>query len=55
MVAPFEGTVGDIPARLGQRVDPSTYLATLDNNELLEAEWNLPLVKAWRAFCTMPL
>lgn len=42
VTAPFAGEVGDIPVKLGQYVDPSTELTTVDQNTPLEVHINIP-------------
>jgi RND family efflux transporter MFP subunit len=43
VVAPQDGTVGDIPVRVGDRVTNSTVLTTIDENAAIEAYIQLPL------------
>jgi RND family efflux transporter MFP subunit len=43
VVAPQDGTVGDIPVRVGDRVTNSTILTTIDENAAIEAYIQLPL------------
>ncbi len=40
--APFDGTVGDIQVKLGERVESTTTLTTLDQNTMLEAYIHVP-------------
>lgn len=40
--APFDGTVGDIPVKLGDYVGPQTKLTSVDDNKTLEAYVNVP-------------
>lgn len=40
--APFDGTVGDIPVKLGDYVGPQTRLTSVDDNRTLEAYLNVP-------------
>jgi RND family efflux transporter MFP subunit len=42
IAAPFEGTVGDIPVKLGDYVGPQTKLTSVDDNNTVEAYVNLP-------------
>jgi len=46
VVAPTDGTVGDIPVRVGDYVTPQTLLTTLDDNDDLEAYVNVPIERA---------
>jgi RND family efflux transporter MFP subunit len=46
VVAAIEGTVGDIPVRIGDYVTPQTLLTTLDDNDALEAYVNVPVERA---------
>jgi RND family efflux transporter MFP subunit len=42
IAAPFDGTVGDIPVKLGDYVGPQTKLTSVDDNRTLEAYVNVP-------------
>jgi RND family efflux transporter MFP subunit len=42
IAAPFDGTVGDIPVKLGDYVGPQTKLTSIDDNQTLEAYVNVP-------------
>lgn len=46
VVAPFNGTVGDIPIRLGQVVESSDTLTTVTQNNTLDLNISVPLEKA---------
>jgi RND family efflux transporter MFP subunit len=46
VTAPAAGTVGDIPVKLGDLVNPQTLLTTLDNNDELETLLDIPLERA---------
>jgi RND family efflux transporter MFP subunit len=46
VVAPTDGTVGDIPVRVGDYVTPQTQLTTLDDNDALEVYVNVPIERA---------
>jgi RND family efflux transporter MFP subunit len=46
VTAPAEGTVGDIPVKLGDLVNPQTLLTTLDDNDVLETLIDVPLERA---------
>ncbi len=46
VVSPIEGTVGDIPVRVGDYVTPQTQLTTVDDNDALEAYVNVPIERA---------
>ncbi|MDF5717553.1 MAG: efflux RND transporter periplasmic adaptor subunit [Rhizonema sp. NSF051] len=43
--APFAGTVGEIPVKVGDFVNTSTQLTTLTNNKLLEINTSVPVEK----------
>lgn len=42
ITAPFDGSVGDIPVKLGDYVGPQTKLTSVDDNKTLEAYLNVP-------------
>ncbi|OKH36165.1 efflux transporter periplasmic adaptor subunit [[Phormidium ambiguum] IAM M-71] len=42
IAAPFAGTVGDIPVKMGDFVDTSTPLTTITENRLLEVNFSVP-------------
>ena len=44
--APFAGTIGDIPVRLGDFVNTSTQLTTITQNQPLEVNISIPLQQA---------
>lgn len=46
IVAPFSGTVGDIPVKIGDHVDSATKLTTLTENHPLEVYVSIPAEKA---------
>ena len=46
IMAPFAGTVGDIPVKLGDYVTTSTTLTTLTQNQPLEANISIPIEDA---------
>jgi RND family efflux transporter MFP subunit len=46
VTAPIAGTVGDIPANVGDRVTRSTVLTTVDENDVLELYINVPVQQA---------
>ncbi len=46
LVAPFDGTVGDVPVHIGDYVTPTTLLTTLDANTDLEAYIYVPTERA---------
>jgi len=46
IVAPFEGTVGDIPVHVGDYVSSTTMLTTVDENKDLEAYIYIPTERA---------
>lgn len=53
--APAEGTVGDIPVRVGDRVKFETVLTTLDQGGELEAYISVPAEAAGRVRAGMPV
>ena len=46
ITAPAKGIVGDIPVRVGDRVQPTTVLTTLTDNSGLEAYVSIPIERA---------
>lgn len=46
ITAPFSGTVGNIPVKVGDLVEPGTALTTLNQNETVEVEIRIPLERA---------
>ena len=46
VTAPAEGSVGDIPVKVGDLVNPQTLLTTLDDNDFLETLLDVPLERA---------
>ena len=46
LVAPFDGTIGDVPVHIGDYVTPTTLLTTLDANTDLEAYIYVPTERA---------
>jgi multidrug efflux pump subunit AcrA (membrane-fusion protein) len=46
ITAPFTGTVGDIPVKVGDYVDPSTRLVTITQNQPLEVNLSVPSERA---------
>jgi RND family efflux transporter MFP subunit len=46
VTAPTSGIVGDIPVRVGNQVSPQTMLTTIDQNETLELNVNVPVERA---------
>lgn len=46
ITAPFTGTVGDIPVRVGDFVNTSTQLATITQNQPLEVNISVPIERA---------
>jgi RND family efflux transporter MFP subunit len=53
--APEAGTVGDIPVRIGDLVNPQTLLTTIDHNEVLEAYVDVPVERSARLHLGMPV
>lgn len=46
VVAPTSGVVGDVPARIGNLVSPQTVLTTIDQNDVLELNVQVPIGRA---------
>jgi multidrug efflux pump subunit AcrA (membrane-fusion protein) len=46
ITAPFTGTVGDIPVKIGDYVNPSTQLVTVTQNQPLEVNLSVPSERA---------
>jgi len=46
VVAPTAGVVGDVPVRVGNVVTPQTVLTTIDQNETLEVNVDVPVERA---------
>ena len=46
VTAPTAGVVGDVPARVGNQVSPQTVLTTIDQNETLEVQVQVPVERA---------
>ena len=46
LTAPFSGTIGNIPIKVGDRVTPSTNLANLTENQNLEVNISIPVERA---------
>ncbi|BAZ49126.1 hypothetical protein NIES4103_17370 [Nostoc sp. NIES-4103] len=46
ITAPFDGTVGDIPVKIGDFVNTSTQLVTITQNRPLEVKISVPIEKA---------
>jgi len=46
VTAPTSGIVGDVPVRVGNQVSPQTMLTTIDQNETLEVNVNVPVERA---------
>jgi RND family efflux transporter MFP subunit len=46
VTAPTSGIVGDVPVRVGNQVSPQTMLTTIDQNETLELNVNVPVERA---------
>jgi RND family efflux transporter MFP subunit len=44
--APTSGIVGDVPARVGNQVNPQTVLTTIDQNATLEVQVQVPVERA---------
>lgn len=46
VTAPTAGIVGDVPARVGNQVNPQTVLTTIDQNATLEVQVQVPVERA---------
>jgi multidrug efflux pump subunit AcrA (membrane-fusion protein) len=46
VTAPFSGTVGNIPIKIGDQVTPTTNLASLTENQNLEVNISIPIERA---------
>src|SRR5262249_35819483 len=46
VAAPTAGIVGDVPVRVGNVVTPQTVLTTIDQNETLELQVDVPVERA---------
>ncbi len=55
VVAPFDGTVGSIPVKVGDTVGPDTPLLTLTQNQAFELEIAVPLENAPRLRVGLPV
>ncbi|WP_427161977.1 efflux RND transporter periplasmic adaptor subunit [Aliinostoc sp. HNIBRCY26] len=55
ITAPFSGTVGNIPVKLGDFVTTSTQLATITQNQPLEVNVSVPLERASQLRKGMPV
>jgi RND family efflux transporter MFP subunit len=53
--APFTGTIGDIPVKVGDTVNTDTVLATLTKNDELEVNLQVPIEKASKLFQGMEI
>ena len=48
VTAPTAGVVGDVPVRVGNQVTPQTVLTTIDQNDTLELNVQVPVERARR-------
>jgi RND family efflux transporter MFP subunit len=55
VTAPTSGIVGDVPVRVGNQVSPQTMLTTIDQNETLELNLNVPVERAGALRKGLPL
>jgi RND family efflux transporter MFP subunit len=55
VVAPFAGTVGDIPVKLGQVVDTEDVLTTLTQNQVLDLRLSVPAEQARQLQLGLPV
>ncbi|BAY64488.1 secretion protein HlyD [Calothrix brevissima NIES-22] len=55
IAAPFAGTVGDIPVKVGDFVNTSTQLATITQNQPLEVNISVPLEQGTRLRKGLPV
>lgn len=46
VTAPTAGTVGDVPVRVGNLVTPQTILTTIDQNDVLEVQVQVPIERS---------
>lgn len=55
IAAPFDGTVGDIPVKLGDFVNTSTQLTNITQNRPLEVEISIPIERSPQLRTGMPV
>jgi RND family efflux transporter MFP subunit len=55
ITAPFAGTVGDIPVKVGDLVNTSTQLVTISQNQPLEVHVYIPVERASQLHNEMPI
>jgi RND family efflux transporter MFP subunit len=55
ITAPTAGSVGDIPVRVGNLVTPQTVLTTIDQNDTLEVQVQVPVERAAELTLKMPI
>jgi RND family efflux transporter MFP subunit len=55
VLAPTAGIVGDVPVRVGQRVNSDTALTTLDQNQNLEAYVSVPIERTPQLKMGLPI
>jgi RND family efflux transporter MFP subunit len=55
VTAPTRGVIGDIPARVGNQVSPQTLLTTIDQNDALEVNAQIPVERAIELRNGLPL
>ena len=55
VTAPFSGTVGNIPIKVGDQVTPTTNLAGLTENQNLEVNISIPIERAAQLQVGMPV
>jgi len=55
VTAPFSGTVGNIPIKVGDQVTPATNLANLTENQNLEVNISIPIERAPNLQVGMPV
>jgi multidrug efflux pump subunit AcrA (membrane-fusion protein) len=53
--APFDGVLGDVPAKVGEYVNTSTRLSTIHQNRPLEIYVSVPIEKAKQIKMNMPI
>ncbi len=46
VTAPTAGVIGDVPVRVGNQVTPQTVLTTIDQNDTLELNVQVPIERA---------
>src|SRR5204862_7232720 len=55
VAAPTGGIIGDVPARVGNQVTPQTVLTTIDQNDTLEVQVQVPVERAGALRTGLPI